>query len=219
MSLDKLKKFLQTDEEIRTFIKDGEIYKCYATLRHKGFSSREIGSFTYILFKLYNEDLNTLIHKIAGDSGALPSEAFAYYDFGDTLTVPKYITEIEPSAFFMSQFRQVILPDTLTRLGDGAFEECGFIDDIWINGHISYIPEYFLYNVMETCKVHINDNIKEIRNQAFLNNKNPVILYYDGTIERFKHIKLSHNWCAGTKVDVICSDGRLVYKDSRLVGV
>lgn len=216
MTFDKLKRFLESDTEIRGYIKNNDLFSCYETLRYRGFSSKEIGYFSYMLFNIYDKDLNILLNKIGSE---IPSEMFSYFDFGDSINVPDTVSGIEASAFFQSQFREVFLPGSITKLGDGAFEECDFLTDVWIAGSVNYIPEYFLYNCGKPCTLHINDNIKEIRKQAILNNKPIITLEYFGTVERFKNIKLSHSWCDGSRVEVKCDDGKLIYKDSRLVEV
>lgn len=97
--------------------------------------------------------------------------------------------------------------------------------------YMSTVPEYFLYmsrvdktpnipqDIKKICSrafaycehiesVNIPISVVEIGLNAFLNCTNLKDIYYDGTLEQFRNIKLDEHWISGTKLEVIihCKD-------------
>ncbi|MGN0183446.1 MAG: leucine-rich repeat protein [Candidatus Ornithomonoglobus sp.] len=90
-----------------------------------------------------------------------------------SLNIPPYIESIGDYAFEGSSDMQlgliggeVVLPETLQYLGEGAFYKSG-IKSLVIPGSIKKVPEYLCYDAKSLSYIELKEGIEEIGNNAF----------------------------------------------------
>ena len=63
----------------------------------------------------------------------------------------------------------VVLPNTISKLSLGAFEECTNMNSITFNGAVEVVPEQFCYNDYLLKNVNLPENLRSIEALAFAN--------------------------------------------------
>lgn len=114
----------------------------------------------------------------------------SYYSYEEeTLTIPSYIndrkvTEIADLCFFKKEFKKVVLPEHLLKLGGVAFSNCKHLEEIEFNDKLELIGAGVFSNCGKLTHVTLPNSLKEIGDGAFLgcSSLNSVILNQGLTI-------------------------------------
>jgi hypothetical protein len=97
----------------------------------------------------------------------MPSE-YIYYEDGEEIT--EIVTKINDYAFYgCTNIETVVLPDTITEIGVGAFSNCSNLSDINLGEDIISINEECFYSCTSLQDIILPDNIESIGNNAFTN--------------------------------------------------
>ncbi len=95
---------------------------------------------------LYNLDANTLSATITGTTGAINQETVVIPSTITFLGDDYSVTEIASSAFMNNeggsgnnQFKHIILPETLKTIGEGAFSNCTYLEDITLPNSVEIV--------------------------------------------------------------------------------
>lgn len=123
---------------------------------------------------LFNKSKTTLVAYPAAISSAyrLPDVtrnigiyAFAYSAAGSVdLNAAEVIDDY---AFIGSYIKSVVIPDSTTTLGDGAFSYCFNLKDVNIGSGITHIPSKAFINTSSLKQIDIPENIMVIESEAF----------------------------------------------------
>ncbi len=96
-------------------------------------------------------------------------EAEAYHIKIESLDLPDTLKEITDHAFTNQNIKKLVLPDSLTFIGEFAFRDCE-IEELTIGKGLKTIEDYtFQHNKIK--KLIIPNNIKEIKYAAFSHNE------------------------------------------------
>ena len=87
--------------------------------------------------------------------------------------IPKGLTEIPDSAFSSQEWldsnelKSVMIPDTVTRIGDCAFFGCKNLETITLPSNLTEIGEYAFYGCEKLTSIVIPNSVVEIGQAAF----------------------------------------------------
>lgn len=103
---------------------------------------------------------------------------------------------------------EVVIPDSVTKICDGAFENCYSLVSVVIPSSITRIG----YQAFNSCKsissVTIPGSVTEICENAFNFCKSLMEIYYGGTKDEWNALKKGQRWnFLVPATEVICSDG------------
>ncbi len=108
--------------------------------------------FTVVDNILFSKDMDTLV--------ACPSPKSGAY------TIPDSVETIYPYAFVNSALSEIILPDSITTIGHGAFAYCLKLEKIVLPESITEIPDMAFYH-SPLKEITIPDTVTEIGEDAF----------------------------------------------------
>lgn len=81
-------------------------------------------------------------------------------------TVPSTVKTIENSAFLQSNITSVVIPDSVTSIGVGAFKMCDYLTNVTLSKNIVEIPNEAFFSC-DLTSVDIPDSVISIGNNAF----------------------------------------------------
>ena len=109
---------------------------------------------------------------------------YAFYNCALTyLTLPSGLKEIEAYSFYGTAFEKLEIPYKVTSIGEGAFAECIFVEQLVLSPNIKTIGKKAFYNLKNVESVVLPKTVKTIGENAF---------NIDGTCETERTIKI-HN--------------------------
>lgn len=98
------------------------------------------------------------------------------YKKRDTIKIPKGVVRIEDQAFYECDAQTIIIPSTVTRIGDsqkwglvyyGVFEECENLQSIEIPESVTYIGDKAFKDCKSLKTVTLNEGLTIIKKDAF----------------------------------------------------
>ena len=118
-----------------------------------------------------------------------------YVGSENDLVIPNYITKIHHHALEDSQFSTIIIPKTVTVIGEYAFKECSFLTEItipdsvveigdgafrfcynlhtvWIGNGVQKIGDFAFHDCKSLTNIHIPEGITYIGEQTFMDCEN-----------------------------------------------
>lgn len=103
------------------------------------------------------------------------------------------ITTIGGFLFMQSSVESVLIPDSVERIGEGAFSVCENLKTIIIPSSCTKIESATFVLCDSLSKVIIPDTITEIKSGAFTITGTPLDIFYTGTKEQWDNIAISEN--------------------------
>lgn len=98
------------------------------------------------------------------------------YKKRDTIKIPRGVVRIEDEAFYGCDAQTIIIPSTVTRIGDSSgnmwgnkavFRECASLQSIEIPESVTYIGTYAFYGCKSLKTVTLNEGLRIIKEDAF----------------------------------------------------
>lgn len=102
---------------------------------------------------LYNKNQTTLLICPDGKSGAY--------------TIPQGVTSINRYAFNRSALTEVVMPNTVTSLGDGAFNDCDALTSVTLSDQLTEIPDMAFYHCQALTSISLPDSVTVVGMEAF----------------------------------------------------
>ena len=105
----------------------------------------------------------------------------------------------------------IILPDSVTALGDSAFYGCESLESITVSDSLTSIGAAAFHSCVSLKSITVSEGLTSIVNAAFYNCTSLESINYEGTVESWKAIKKGSNWDTGTPQNctVFCTDGKI----------
>lgn len=167
-------------------------------------------------------DNDQLVEKsvLKGWNGKLP-RVLNIKDGVKTVLGEKDIYDLKENRFgndiFYNAFNQndileeIIMPDTVTKIGEKAFEHAHALDKVTISPNVSQIMMSAFLGCCSLKHISLPKSLKLLDTWCF-DLIEDLVIDYDGTIEEFNKIKKGDEWCNnGTKI--ICKDGVIIYEN------
>lgn len=126
---------------------------------------------------------------------------------GEDVVIPNGITEIGGNVFKRKDIKSIIMSDTVTKIGDNAFNGCASLESITLSKNLTDIGHWAFGDCTALKKITIPKSVVHINYSAFRNC--PALkVYYESTVENFRKIKPSdsNGFDLGCGV-VYCTDG------------
>ncbi|MCD8205184.1 MAG: leucine-rich repeat domain-containing protein [Clostridia bacterium] len=89
--------------------------------------------------------------------------------------IPEGVERIESYAFYFSHLHEIVIPSSVTYLGEGAFYRCDYLTSVEIYADIDTIPYGTFCSCMSLEDVTLPATIKEIKGYDLLNGNGEVI--------------------------------------------
>lgn len=110
--------------------------------------------------------------------------------------------------FYNSKIEDIIIPDTVTKIGDYAFSLCSDLTSITIPDSVTCIGNYAFSGCSSLESIKLPDSVDRISEGAFYDCKMLKSVNFNGTIAQWREIMRSQDAFIATSVrKVICSDG------------
>ncbi len=90
----------------------------------------------------------------------------------ETIILPETVHTIERGAFMGAQIKSIILPDSLTVIGDDAFAACVHLEKIFLPPHLTKIGARAFMGCVSLAPVSIPESVQFIGEDAFAFCKN-----------------------------------------------
>ena len=132
------------------------------------------------------------------------------YTGGSELTVPaevggSKVRRLSEGCFAGSTaLTTVILPDTLTSVGDRAFADCSCLRGIYIPSSVRSIGAEAFAGCTQLEAIYLHNSLKTISNDAFDRCGKLNYIYFDGTCKQWQKL---YNGQINDQVGVFCKDG------------
>lgn len=124
------------------------------------------------------------------------------------LVIPKGVTKIGIAKFASTKITSIIIPDSVTSIGEKAFHHCSNLTNIVIPDSVTEISFGLLLGCINLTSINISKNITKIGGSAFLNCYKLETINYSGTMEDFKNIEKGFAWNPdNNNTKIICTDG------------
>ena len=181
------------------------------TLNNDGISYSVVGygtcaeETTIIIPDVYNNLPVTVIAASAFWRSALYDEQLT------SIVIPESVTEIGDNAFYGCIYlTSVTLPNNITSIGNGVFRGCKALESIVIPESVTNIGMYTFYGCEQLSSVYISSGIKRIDQYAFSDCTSLSIIYFNGTKAQWNANSKGYRWNYNTGTyTVYCSDGNV----------
>ena len=119
------------------------------------------------------------------------------------------VTSIGDYAFDnCSGLTNITIPDSVTSIGYSAFRGCSGLTSITIPDSVTSIGNYAFYNCSGLTSITIPDSVTSIGGSAFSGCSGLTSITYNGTMAQWKTITRGINWRYNIKATTVtCSDG------------
>lgn len=119
------------------------------------------------------------IYGEGGESRITRENGYMIYTEGETklllgylgtetkLTLPAGITEIGKYALARERFTEISVPDSVTRLGEGAFSGCSYLTTVTLGAGIAVLPDYTFSGCMSLTSVSLPAGLTKIERMVF----------------------------------------------------
>ncbi len=120
------------------------------------------------LIWIFDEDEKTLTISGSGDMYDYSNkiEPWRSYD-ADSLIIEPGVTSIGASAFPFAPFQSIVIPNSVNKIGAGAFSSCGSLTNLTIGGNVTSIGAGAFQNCTSLSIVAIPDSVTSIGAGAF----------------------------------------------------
>lgn len=85
----------------------------------------------------------------------------------EALILPNGITSIADYAFYNSRFNRIEMPDTVTSIGQMAFNGSAYLENIRLSSNLESIAMYAFYSCGALKSIEIPDGVKSIGSSSF----------------------------------------------------
>jgi len=169
-----------------------------------------------ILISCDSEQTDKLVFQLNEDQ--ITYSVVKYKGYGGTVTIPEYyndmrVTEIKNGAFSGSTVKKVILPETITKIGQGAFSNCVSLKTINIPESVIEIGHIAFTNCRNLKSVTLPLGLLSIYESSFCYCLDATIRY-EGTKAELTSIMLNPRYFDAMGAitydyEIECSDGKI----------
>lgn len=106
-----------------------------------------------------------------------------------SIVLPESVEVIEAHAFWGSSAHEILLPKTLKRIDEGAFDGCDLLTSLRVSDGITRIPDKMLCDCTRLARVTLPKSVEEIGKDAFLGCESLEEILFEGTRGEWVKIK------------------------------
>lgn len=157
-------------------------------------------AFTYTAY--YNDEANWQDNVLYIDKHLIKAKS----SLGGSFTVKDETITIAGRAFEYCSISQIVMPDTVVFIGNGAFADCYSLRNVTMSTGLKTIGNSVFGDCDNLVSITLPAGITTIGYNAF---GACSIIYYSGNMDQWKHINKNSSWTTLSSVTVTCSDGKL----------
>lgn len=101
----------------------------------------------------------------------------------DNTVIPDSVTVIFPQAFYNCRFKEINIPESVSKIGGGAFWQCINLERINIPVSVEEIEPWLFFQCGKLSEIVIPQNVKSIGERAFANCGRLHDVIFNGNIE------------------------------------
>ena len=132
-----------------------------------------------------------------------------------SVSIGNGVTSIGSAFGGCSGLTSVIIPDSVTNIGDYAFRGCSGLTSVSIGNGVTSIGDYAFRGCSGLTSVSIGNSVTSFGYEAFKGCSELTSITFNGTIEQWKAIEKGYFWNSGTgEYTVFCTDGNLSKSES-----
>lgn len=109
-----------------------------------------------------------------------------YEGNAEELSISDQIRKIEAKAFSYSDLKRVVIPDSVTQIGEGVFRSCTKLQEVRLPETMTKIPKKMFYKCTSLKEVTLPDNVTIIGEDAFGETKVQPSILLQGKIEEIQ---------------------------------
>lgn len=107
----------------------------------------------------------------------IPEQMFARTDDFEDLSIPEGVEEISGHAFYNSNVKRVVIPDSVKTIRPQAFYEASKLEEVIIGAGVTTIPSRCFEDCTSLKTVFLPDNVVNIQMDAFAGCPDELIIY------------------------------------------
>ena len=160
--------------------------------------------------KMFNADFTATVADMENGCISYFPEGVGYFD--GTVVISSEIKEIGDFTFSECCISKVMIPDSVTKIGNKAFAYCNGLTDIVIPDNVTELG-YETFDICSQLKsITIPNSVIYIGNGAFSSCFSLTDVYYKGTIDEWNSIDniCNVNFYGENEITIHCTDGELV---------
>ncbi len=101
----------------------------------------------------------------------------------DNTVIPDSVTAIFPQAFYNCRFKEINIPESVSKIGGGAFWQCINLERINLPDSVEEIEPWLFFQCGKLSEIVIPQNVKSIGERAFANCGRLHDVIFNGNIE------------------------------------
>ena len=87
----------------------------------------------------------------------------------DNTVIPDSVTSIFPQAFYNCRFKEISIPDSVSKIGGGAFWQCINLEKITLPSTLTEIEDWLFFQCGKLSQIVIPESVQRIGERAFAN--------------------------------------------------
>lgn len=99
--------------------------------------------------------------------------------FLKNLTIGNYVTTIPELGFYANAFESLVIPESVTTIGDSAFACCEYLKSVVMTGSVTDIGNYAFSGCERLTTLTLSGNLQKLGSMTFNNCANLTSVYYN----------------------------------------
>lgn len=164
-------------------------------------------------------DLPNNLREIGAMSLCYSTNTIGYTAGLTAVTIPNQVTTIEDFAFAHTRIEEIMIPSSVTSIGQYAFNDCCQLKTATIQGTV--VGDFMFSGCEKLTSVTMSGNVESIGSCAFTYCENLESITYQGTTTKWMALPKGSNWdglsgeYGQTKLTSIhCTDGDVMYNST-----
>ena len=156
---------------------------------------------------------NIVIPPVSPDGDIVTTIAYQAFINQNELTsviIPDSVTSIGDWAFQYSGLKSITMPNSVTRIGTGSFHRCASLTSVVLSNSLTYIGGDAFATCLSIASIVIPNSVERIRERAFKDCTSLESITFEGTVQQWNAITLGEDWNLNAPATYVqCTDGQV----------
>ncbi len=145
-----------------------------------------LDSFSRLKTKSFLEQFDHISYQDGMYINTKDASLLIYEGDAEEISISDQIKKIEAKAFSYSDLKRVVIPDSVTQIGEGVFRSCSELQEVRLPETMTEIPKKMFYKCSSLKEVTLPDNVTIIGEDAFGETKVQPSILLQGKIEEIQ---------------------------------